>query len=86
VVVLVKKGTFPEDAESRVLEDALCLMFMEFQLDEVAAKTGHQKMVGILQKTWDKMSPAGKAAALALDYSPGARALIEEAGCTLTDE
>ena len=33
------KKNFPADAETRTLEDALCLMFLEFQLTGLAAKT-----------------------------------------------
>ncbi len=75
----LKKG-FPQDPESRVLEDALCLVFLEHQFEELAAKTPEEKMVGVLQKTWKKMTPAAQAAAKGLKYSARAAALMEKAG------
>ena len=43
-----------------VMEDALCLLFLETQLQETTDKTGEEKMTGILQKTWRKMSPKAR--------------------------
>src|SRR6266702_2263436 len=40
----LKKG-FPHDAESRVLEDALCLVFLERQFGALAGKTTDEKMI-----------------------------------------
>ncbi len=57
---------FPRDPESRVLEDALCLVFLEFQFAELAGKMSEDKMINAVQKTWQKMTPAGQARALAL--------------------
>jgi len=74
----LKKG-FPNDAEGRVLEDALCLVFLERQFDALARKTAEDKMINALQKAWKKMSPAGQAAALELHYTPLQRALLEKA-------
>lgn len=39
VQALNLKKNFPADADSRVLEDALCLVFLQYQLTELAAKT-----------------------------------------------
>src|SRR5438093_12396771 len=38
------KKNFPQDPESRVLEDALCLVFLERQFADLAAKTTEEKM------------------------------------------
>ena len=74
----LKKG-FPQDAEGRVLEDALCLVFLERQFAELASKTDEDKMVNVLQKAWKKMSPAAHAQALKLPYSARERELLEKA-------
>ena len=37
------KKNFPADAECRVLEDALCLVFLEFQFTALAVKTDDEK-------------------------------------------
>lgn len=73
------KKNFPNDAEGRVLEDALCLVFLEHQLADLAAKTDDDKMITALQKSWKKMTPAAHAEALKLNYSPHEKDLIERA-------
>lgn len=76
---LIRKRNFPRDPEGRVLEDALCLVFLEMQLAETTAKTGEEKMIGILQKSWRKMTPRAREIALTLPMSAGCRALVEKA-------
>jgi len=65
-----RKSNFPRDAESRVLEDALCLVFLEFQFAALADKMGEDKMINAVKKTWKKMTPAAQARALALPLGP----------------
>jgi hypothetical protein len=74
----LKQG-FPQDPESRVLEDALCLVFLERQFADLASKTLDDKMINVLQKTWKKMTPAAQALAAKLTYSPRQRGLLEQA-------
>jgi hypothetical protein len=76
---LIRKHNFPRNPEGRVLEDALCLVFLETQFAETTAKTGDEKMLGILQKTWRKMTPQAREIALTLPMSTGQRALVEKA-------
>lgn len=73
------KKHFPADAEARVLEDALCLVFLEFQFAELAAKTDDDKMINALQKSWQKMTAAARAEALKLEFGPREKALLERA-------
>lgn len=73
------KKNFPADAEGRVLEDALCLIFLEHQLADLAAKTDDDKVITALQKSWKKMTPAAHAEALKLNYSAREKDLIERA-------
>jgi hypothetical protein len=67
------------DPECQVLEDALCLVTLEFQLESLLAKTEPEKLKTILQKTWSKMSPTGRDHALKLSYSPATQKIIAEA-------
>ncbi len=76
---LIRKRNFPRDPEGRVIEDALCLVFLETQFVETTGKTGEEKMIGILQKTWRKMTPQAREVALTLPMSPECRALVEKA-------
>ena len=79
VQAIVTKRGLGRDHAVQVHEDALCLVFLETQLDELASKMGDDKTVAILQKTAKKMSPAGLEAARALHFSPPASALLERA-------
>jgi hypothetical protein len=73
------KKDFPNDPEGRVLEDALCLVFLQFQLADLAAKTDEDKTINALQKSWAKMTEAGRAEALKLDIGPREKALLNRA-------
>ena len=73
------KKNFPNDPESRVLEDALCLVFLQYQFAELAAKTAAAKTINALQKSWQKMTSAGRAEALKLNYGDREMALLERA-------
>ena len=73
------KRNFPADPESRVLEDALCLVFLERQLAALAAKSDDAKMINALQKSWKKMTPAAHAEALKLKYGAREQSLLERA-------
>jgi Domain of unknown function (DUF4202) len=70
------KKNFPADAEVRVLEDALCLVFLEFQFAALAAKSDDEKMVNALRKSWEKMTEQGRAAALKLNYGENEKRLL----------
>lgn len=73
------KRHFPQDPDSRVLEDALCLVFLQYQFAALAGKTAEAKMVNAVQKTWKKMTAAAQVEALKLSLGPGEKALIERA-------
>src|SRR4051812_38283666 len=73
------KKDFPKDNDTRVLEDALCLVFLEHQFAELAAKTAEDKMINAVQKTWKKMTEQARSEALKLSYSDKDKKLIEKA-------
>jgi hypothetical protein len=73
------KKNFPADAETRTLEDALCLVFLEFQLADLAAKSDDHKMINALQKSWGKMTEGARAEALKLNYGEREKALLHRA-------
>jgi hypothetical protein len=79
VQALNLKKDFPADPLSRVLEDALCLVFLQFQLAELAAKSTDEQMINALRKSWNKMTEAGRTAALQLEYGSRERKLIDQA-------
>lgn len=73
------KSNFPNDPEGRVLEDALCLLFLERQFADLAAKSDDEKMINALRKSWKKMTSAAHAEALKLNFGPRERSLVERA-------
>jgi hypothetical protein len=73
------KKHFPHAPDSQVLEDALCLVFLEHQFSELARKSTEEKMVNALQKAWKKMTPRAQALALELPFGAQERALLEKA-------
>ncbi|KAL2012939.1 hypothetical protein VTN00DRAFT_464 [Thermoascus crustaceus] len=81
VAALVRKENLKQDAETQALEDVACLVFLDDQFDEFEREKGYEeeKIVGILRKTWGKMSPRGHELALGIEMSERARGLVEKA-------
>ena len=79
VASLIRKENLKTDVESQTLEDVACLVFLQFYAADFAPKHDRAKMIGIVQKTWKKMSDEGQAAALGLPLGVGVRAIVEEA-------
>ena len=79
VQALNLKKNFPADPEVRVLEDALCLVFLEFQFAPLAAKSDDGKMINALRKSWEKMTAAARAEALKLNFGEREKSLIGQA-------
>ena len=73
------KKDLAQDPEAQVIEDALCLVFLEHQFGDLASKTTGDKMINALQKAWKKMTPPAQALALKLSYPPQQQALLEKA-------
>ena len=65
--------------EVQQIEDALCLVFLETQFEGYLAQWDEAKVIRILQKTWAKMSERGHEAALGLQYSEKAKAVLGQA-------
>ena len=76
---LVRKRGLGRDPEVQVLEDALCLAFLETQLAELAGKMEPARLVPVLRKSLRKMSPAAQALAGELPLRPAERELLARA-------
>jgi len=76
VQFLVQKRQLKIDAEVQLLEDVICLVFLEYYFLGFALQHPVEKVVDILQKTWPKMTPQGQQLALQLDLPADARNLI----------
>lgn len=80
VETILTKQHLRSNPDSQTMEDALCLVFLEHELDEFVQKYPDEaKAVAILQKTWKKMSARGHEAALALPLSARAKELVTRA-------
>jgi tRNAThr (cytosine32-N3)-methyltransferase len=78
----VSKTGLKTNTGTQALEDAACLVFLEHELPgfaETHADYTKEKYIDILQKTWRKMSPAARQAALSLPLAQPLRALVVEA-------
>jgi hypothetical protein len=78
VKVLLRKRNL-RDADVQALEDAVCLVFLEYELEAFAQKHDEVKLISIIQKTWKKMSSTGQEFAAKLSLSPDVAALLEKA-------
>ncbi len=76
---LIRKERIKSDPEAQTLEDVICLVFLENYFAEFAEGHDPEKVIGILRKTWKKMSERGQAEALKLDMPEAARGLVERA-------
>ena len=68
-----------QEEEVQVLEDVACLVFLDDQFEEFQKKHDEEKMVGILRKTWGKMSGKGRQMALQMEMSKECQALVKKA-------
>jgi hypothetical protein len=76
---LVQKLRLKDDPDVQLLEDVICLVFLEFYFLPFAAQHSEEKVVEIVQKTWPKMTARGQALALQLPLSAEALALVGKA-------
>jgi uncharacterized protein DUF4202 len=76
---IVRKRRLGKDPEVQMLEDALCLVFVETQMRDLAARVEAEKMVDVVKKTLVKMSDQAKALAADLELSAEDRELLERA-------
>jgi len=79
VSFLIKKKSLNKDAETQLLEDVICLVFLEYYFDPFVQKHDREKMKNIILKTWNKMSEIGHQAALKITFSDTNFQLIKEA-------
>ncbi len=79
VQTLLTKKRLKRDAEVQLLEDVICLVFLEHYFSDFAAKHDEEKLEGILKKTWAKMSTQGHKAATSLSLPDATLNLINRA-------
>ena len=79
VQTLLRKRGLKTDPDVQLMEDVICLVFLEHYFHDFAQKHDEEKLITIVQKTWTKMTAKGHQAALALHYAPEDLAVIQKA-------
>ena len=76
---LIRKERLKSDTAAQLLEDVVCVVFLEHYLAGFIGKTSEEKLTKILAKTWNKMSEPGHEHACKLSLSPAEAALLARA-------
>jgi hypothetical protein len=81
VSFLIEKKLLKKDVETQLLEDVICLVFLEHYLDPFVKKHEDdlEKIKNIILKTWNKMSERGHIEALKINFKPNNLQMIKEA-------
>ena len=75
----VSKKNLKTNADAQVVEDCACMVFLTYYFDDFIIKHTGDKLINIVQKTWGKMSERAHEAALKLNFSDAALAVVQEA-------
>lgn len=75
---MIAKKDIKGNALSQLLEDVVCLVFLNFYLEEFvsAHKKDEEKLIRIIKRTWNKMSSKGHEEALKVNFPKDIKALI----------
>lgn len=76
---LLNNRRLKTDGETQTLEDVVCLVFLNHYFDDFLTQHEEAKVLNIIRKTWNKMSEKAYKAALSLDLSSPASAMIKKA-------
>lgn len=76
---IVRKQNLKSSPEAQLMEDCACLVFIETGFLDFAAKYPEDKIIDIVQKTWNKMSDKAHDAALKLSLPEEALTIIQKA-------
>lgn len=76
---LLEKKDLRNNPDTQLLEDVVCLVFVEFYLDDFAAKHDDEKMIDILSRTIKKMTPRAIEEAKSLHLSLHVKDLLSKA-------
>jgi hypothetical protein len=80
VAKLIRKEDLKRNEETQVLEDVACLVFLDDQFEAFEKELHDEgKIIGILRKTWGKMSERGHEVALQIPMSKTSKELIGKA-------
>lgn len=76
---LLLKKQLHQNPDTQLIEDVICLVFVEFYLDDFAKQHSEEKMIDIVRKTLKKISPRGIEEALKISMTDQVKSLIMQA-------
>ena len=76
---IIRKERIKANADSQMLEDVACLVFLQYYFEEFAEKYTDEKIIDIVQKTWKKMSEQWHSIALSLTFPDNLAKLVQRA-------
>lgn len=79
VQAIMRKRELSSDPDVQALEDAMCLVFLETQSDELASRLDRPHMVEVLRKSMAKMSTEGIDMVAQVPLSAEVQGLVAEA-------
>lgn len=79
VRTLLLKKELSTNADTQLMEDVACLVFLEFYLEEFSRKHDDDKVVDILRKTLRKMSPSAKGVIAHMKFPANINELLGQA-------
>lgn len=79
VKTLLLKEKLKADPEVQLLEDVICLVFLDYYFEDFARKHDDEKLIEIIRRTLKKMSHKGHEAALKLQFSSKEEKIIKKA-------
>lgn len=77
ILKIVRKEDNKTNSDTRIMEDALCLVTLEYQLEEFTNGYDDEKLNGLLKKVWKKMSKSGQTLALSGEYPPRVMTILQ---------
>lgn len=84
VGTIIRKEQRTTNPAVQTHEDALCLVFLDTQLDAVALSMGDTEMIEVIAKTLPKMSPLGIQSASLLELSEHGAGLVAQSVALFT--
>ncbi|KNG48922.1 glutamyl-trna synthetase [Stemphylium lycopersici] len=79
VGALIRKEDLKANEETQVLEDVACLVFLDDQFEAFEKEHDEEKILGILKKTWGKMTERGHELALQIPMGERPREVMDKA-------
>jgi hypothetical protein len=76
---MVAKKELKNNSNTQLIEDIACLVFIEHYLEDFSVDYSDEKLIKIIQRTWNKMSDKAHEFAVKIEVSAKVRAVLQEA-------